>query len=338
MAFAHGDGKVPDGRVSLLLKCGLGGEAMSILKKKILFVGGKGGVGKSTASAAIALNSAKQGNKTLLISTDPAHNVGDIFSQSIGGKTKRVAENLFALEIDQAIETEKYIKSVKENLIGTVQSSMIEEVNRQLDTAKASPGTEEAALFDKLIAIILEESARFDRIIFDTAPTGHTIRLLTLPELMGIWIEGLLKKRKKTNEHYTQLLNDGEPIEDPIYEVLKRRQERFSKARKILLDTRQTGFIFVLNPENLPILETKKAIELLQTYQLPVKTLLINKVLPKDAEGSFFNKRKEHERKYMKMIKTTFHEQKLIYIPLFSEDITSKHQLEEVGNYLVQGQ
>ena len=120
MAFAHGDGKVPDGRVSLLLKCGLGGEAMSILKKKILFVGGKGGVGKSTASAAIALNSAKQGNKTLLISTDPAHNVGDIFSQSIGGKTKRVAENLFALEIDPAIETEKYIKSVKENLKGTV--------------------------------------------------------------------------------------------------------------------------------------------------------------------------------------------------------------------------
>ncbi|MBP2077956.1 ArsA family ATPase [Oceanobacillus polygoni] len=309
---------------------------MPVINKKILFVGGKGGVGKSTSAAAIAWKSAKQGKKTLLISTDPAHNVGDIFSQSIGGKTKLIAKNLFALEIDPAIETEKYIKNVKENLKGTVQPSMVEEVNRQLDTAKASPGAEEAALFDKLIAIILEERAHFDQIIFDTAPTGHTIRLLTLPELMGIWIEGLLKKRKKTNENYSQLLNDGEPIEDPIYEVLKFRQERFSKARKVLLNQDETAFIFVLNPEKLPILETKKAIELLQTYQLPVKTLLINKVLPKVVDGNFFEKRKEHERKYMQMIETTFHKQTLIYIPLFSEDITSKQQLEEVSSYLEQ--
>ena len=206
---------------------------MDVLTKNIIFVGGKGGVGKSTTAAAIALQSAEQGFKTLLISTDPAHNVGDIFNTKIGGKTKEIADNLYALEIDPEIETDNYIKSVKENIRGVVHSGMMEEVHRQLDTAKASPGADEAALFDKLISIILEERANFDKLVFDTAPTGHTIRLLSLPELMGVWIKGLLDKRRTTNENYSRLINDGEPVEDPIYDVLRIRQSRFSEARRL---------------------------------------------------------------------------------------------------------
>lgn len=307
---------------------------MDVLSKSIIFVGGKGGVGKSTSAAAIASKSADSGFKTLLISTDPAHNVGDIFNQKIGGNTKEIAKNLYALEIDPDIETEKYIKGVKENIKGTVHTSMMEEVNRQLDTAKASPGADEAALFDKLIHIILEERQNFDKLVFDTAPTGHTIRLLTLPELMGVWIEGLLDKRRKTNENYSALLNDGEPREDPIYDVLRERQERFSKARDILLNEEETGFIFVLNPERLPILETKKALELLHQYHLHVKTLIINKVLPEEADGDFLMERKKHEKKYMELIKETFPKQELIYIPLFSQDIISMDQLKMFsGNF-----
>ena len=301
---------------------------MDVLTKSIIFVGGKGGVGKSTSAAAIAWKSAQEGNKTLLISTDPAHNVGDIFNQEIGGKTKKLTQNLFALEIDPEIETDKYIKNVKANIKGSVHSSMMEEVHRQLDTAKASPGADEAALFDKLIHIILEERQNFDKLVFDTAPTGHTIRLLTLPELMGVWIEGLLEKRRKTNDNYTQLLNDGEPREDPIYDVLRERQERFAKAREILLNEELTGFIFVLNPERLPILETKKALELLHKYHLHVKTLIINKILPEEADGEFLLERKKHEKKYLELIKETFPEQQHILVPLFSQDIISKEQLE----------
>ena len=310
---------------------------MDVLTKSIIFVGGKGGVGKSTSAAAIAWKSAKDGNKTLLISTDPAHNVGDIFNQEIGGKTKKLAQNLFALEIDPEIETDKYIKNVKANIKGAVHSSMMEEVHRQLDTAKASPGADEAALFDKLIHIILEERQNFDKLVFDTAPTGHTIRLLTLPELMGVWIEGLLEKRKKTNENYSQLLNDGEPREDPIYDVLRERQERFSKARDILLDEKETGFIFVLNPERLPILETKKALELLHKYHLHVKTLIVNKILPEEADGEFLLERKKHEKKYVELIEQTFTKQQLIYIPLFRQDIISKTQLELFSEHFEEG-
>ncbi|GAA0613841.1 TRC40/GET3/ArsA family transport-energizing ATPase [Virgibacillus siamensis] len=306
---------------------------MQVLDKKIVFVGGKGGVGKSTSAAAIAWNASRNGSRTLLISTDPAHNLGDIFNRTIGGTTTDIAENLSAIEIDPEIETDNYIKGVKENLNGLVQSSMVDEVHRQLDTAKASPGADEAALFDKLISIILEESEHYDKLVFDTAPTGHTIRLLSLPELMGVWIEGMLQKRQKTNENYTQLLNDGEPIEDPIYDVLKERQERFSKAREYLLDGSKTGFVFVMNPERLPILETEKAIELLDKYHLHVKTLIINKVLPDDADGEFILQRKAHETQYMDLIKQTFTKQELIYVPFFSYDITSKQQLDDFSSY-----
>src|SRR5690625_6847000 len=113
---------------------------MKELTKKVIFVGGKGGVGKSTSAAAIAWKSAQQGSKTLLISTDPAHNLGDIFSQKIGGKITAVTEHLSALEIDPETETTNYIKGVKENIKDMVQTNMMEEVHRQLDTAKASPG------------------------------------------------------------------------------------------------------------------------------------------------------------------------------------------------------
>lgn len=310
---------------------------MQELQNKIVFVGGKGGVGKSTSAAAIAWQSAEKGSKTLLVSTDPAHNLGDIFNRKIGGKIKQLAANLAALEIDPNIETNNYIKGVKENIKGVVHSSMMEEVNRQLDTAKASPGADEAALFDKLISIILEEKEHYDTIIFDTAPTGHTIRLLSLPELMGIWIEGMLQKRQKTNENYTQLLNDGEPIEDPIYDVLKNRKERFSKAREVLLDPKQTSFVFVLNPERLPILETQKALELLDKYHLHVKTLIVNKILPDNPEGEFLSNRKKHEGKYVSLIEKSFSKQELLYVPFFSNDITDKQQLEQFGSYFQKG-
>lgn len=307
---------------------------MSKIKNKIIFLGGKGGVGKSTTSAALALRLAQAGKQTLLISTDPAHNIGHIFNQKIGGKKTKIMENLYSIEIDPAYETETYIQSVKDNVKGIVQSTMMEEVNRQLDTAKASPGAAEAALFDKLISIIIEESERFDHLVFDTAPTGHTIRLLSLPELMGVWIEGLLEKRKKTNENYSQLLHDGDPIEDPIFEVLQERQGRFRKAREIMLDNDQTSFVFVLNPEQLPIFETKEAINLLGKYDLHVKTLVVNRVLPVGDQGEFFKERKKLERHYLAKIEQEFKEQELIYVPFFPHDIITIEKLERFASYL----
>ncbi|GAA0341741.1 TRC40/GET3/ArsA family transport-energizing ATPase [Bacillus carboniphilus] len=305
-----------------------------LINKSIIFVGGKGGVGKSTSSAALALAFSKSGEKTLIVSTDPAHNLGDIFHQKVGNEQTKLSENLWGIEINPVQESKRYIDSVKENLKGLVKSEMVAEVHRQIDMASASPGADEAALFDRIVSIILEEKGKFDKIIFDTAPTGHTIRLLSLPELMGVWIDGLIERRKKINNNYSQLLNDGEPVEDPIYEVLQKRKDKFAAVREIILDGSMTGFTFVLIPERLPILETEKAIKQLDTYHLHIRTLIVNKVLPDYADGAFLAKRRNQEQDYLQQIDDTFKKQTLIKVPLFEEDVSDQEKLAVFASHL----
>ncbi|MDZ5473041.1 ArsA family ATPase [Bacillus sp. 31A1R] len=307
---------------------------MTFLHKKIYFVGGKGGVGKSTSSAALAYLLSKEGKKVLLISTDPAHNTGDLFHVNLSGEITPVLPSLDILEINSEQESKKYIESVKENIRGLVKATMIQEVHRQIELAATSPGAEEAALFDRITSIILEESRNYDSIVFDTAPTGHTLRLLTLPELMGVWMDGLLQRRQKVNENYNQWMNDGDPIEDPIYEKLQERKTKFMRVREILLNQETTEYIFVLNAERLPILETHKAIQTLRQHQLNVNTVIVNKLIPEEADGSFMAKRRENEQSYKREIEETFSEQKKVLIPLLEHDISTLDHVRVFSNFI----
>ncbi|WP_044748750.1 ArsA family ATPase [Bacillus alveayuensis] len=302
---------------------------------QVYFVGGKGGVGKSTTAAALAYRFSKEGKNTLLVSTDPAHNLADLFQQKEKkGQYIPVQNGLTLFELDPDQETVHYINQVKENMKGLVKATMIDEVHRQLDLVSSSPGAQEAAVFERMTTILIEERNKYDAIIFDTAPTGHTIRLLVLPELMGIWMDGLLERRRKVQENYSQLLYDGEVREDPIYEVLQRRKRKFAQVRELLKDSETTHFLFVLNPERLPILETKKAVEQLQSFGMNVKIIVVNKVIPEANLDSFWSKRKEVERAYLDEIKTIFSIKHLCYIPLLSNDIRSLSDIEAYAKYL----
>lgn len=309
----------------------------NLLAKKTVFFAGKGGVGKTTTAAAFALLCARSGRKTLLVSTDPAHNLGDIFHTAIGGSVQPLNERLWALEIEQETETRRYLEQVKENLRNAVASTMLEEVYRQIDLAAYSPGASEAALFDRMVAILLDDSGQYDMIVFDTAPTGHTIRLLTLPELMSVWIEGLLKRRRRRNEDYSQWLGDGEPVDDPIFTILNRRRQRIVNTGKLLLDPAITGFVFVLLPEYLPIVESSKAIEQLQRFGIHVDTLVINKLLPDQVNNSpFFQGRLQQQRSYLARIDSTFPRQAKICLPLLSEDVNTLASLQAISQHLEQ--
>lgn len=305
--------------------------------EKIAFFGGKGGVGKTTCSASYATALAGRGYKTLLVSTDPAHSVGDLLEVEAGSDPVRVTDHLWVREIDPEEASRGYLEEVKGNLKEMAAPGLWQEVERQMDFAAVSPGADEAALFDEMVSVILSAESEYDRIVFDTAPTGHTLRLLSLPELMGVWVEGMLSRRRKTQELHRMLHNVAGVSEEPkdrVYELLEGRKNRFASARERLLNPEMTSFYFVLNPERLSILESAKAMELLAKYDVPVSGILVNRVLPEDADGSFLAKRREREKVYLEEIERRFDSLPRTRIPLWPEDIRGLSGVETIARLL----
>lgn len=291
--------------------------------KKIIFFGGKGGVGKTSCSSAFAIKRAQQGNKVLLVSTDPAHSVSDLLNVTIGDNIVKIKDNFYAYEIDAQLESERYINSIRKNFKKILSPVILENLKKQLDAASVSPGAHESALFDKMIELIIEEENDYDYIIFDTAPTGHTLRLLSLPEILGAWINSLMKKRRKSLKLKSMINNiykKENKTEDPIIEILNRRKKTMEKARKIMVDDKKLSFMFVLNAEKLPIEETKKAISMLNKYKIPVSHLVVNKILPDNNLDDFWQYKKAKETKYLKIIEGIT-SNPIFKIPLFKNDM-----------------
>lgn len=297
---------------------------------KIIFFGGKGGVGKTTCSASYALYQAKRGLKTLLVSTDPAHSTSDIFETKINDTISNLLPNLDAIEISGEKESKKYMDGVRASLKQIVSPIIVEQINKQIDAVSISPGTEEAALFDKMIEIIIEKYDEYDRIIFDTAPTGHTLRLLSLPELLGAWLDSLIQKRSKSVNLMSMALkghkaSDKDLEKDEVISILKRRYDKVLAAKKIMMDDHLLSFIFVINAEKLPIDETAKAIKILEKYDVRVSSIIVNKILPDNMQDEFWISKKMQEQKYLNIIKETFKDKKIITLPLLKEDMKANN-------------
>lgn len=310
-----------------------------LLRRRLLFFGGKGGVGKTTCASAFAIWAAAQGRRTLIVSTDPAHSTADAFAIPIGPEEREIMPNLWGLEIDPELEANRYIDQVKQNLKQVVTPTFFGEIERQVDIAQVSPGAEEAALFDRLVTIIDEAQQRYDLVIFDTAPTGHTLRLLSLPELMSAWIDGMIKRREKVHTlNQMWKTGDGPPedaSEDPVYRILAERRRKFAVARRVLLEPASTGFVFVMIPEKLPILETEKAVQVLERYKIPISGLVVNRVLPEAPEGAFLQRRKEQELEYLAEIQRKFGRYERSYVPMLDHDVRGVETLRRIASFLI---
>lgn len=305
----------------------------ALFDKKYVFFGGKGGTGKTTCAAAFSLKASEMKKKVLLVSTDPAHSLSDIYDTSIGHKGAQLSDNLFAVEIDPEVEAKKYIEGIKRQLSGVVSNVVIEALQKQIDAAYMSPGSEEAAIFDKFLEIMESSEGKFDVVVFDTAPTGHTLRLLSLPKLLGLWINSLIEKRKnavKLLEKASGVKND-----DPVLRILQNRKNMFEKAWNILSDFRQTAFVFVLTPERLPIFETERAMQYLEHSGIKVAGVVVNGVIPQAAEGAFMNKRREVQNRYIREIHGKFKEKVLVEIDLLDEDIWGMDNLRRIAELLL---
>ena len=256
--------------------------------EKFVFFGGKGGVGKTTVSSAYAVKCARAGLRTLIVSTDPAHSTSDLFDQQFDDEPRPVegVENLDAMEIDPEEEVEEHLMEIKRAMGDQVSPAMVNAIDIQLEMAHQTPGAYEAALFDRFIDV-MRDSGEYDRVVFDTSPTGGTLRLLSLPEFLEGWIDRLMAKRKKSLDRYEMTaIGKNEPKRikegDPIIARLTKRKERFEFAGEILEEN--AAFFLVLNPDELSIQESERAVEQLQTHGLNVAGLVVNKVTPEPDE------------------------------------------------------
>ena len=301
---------------------------------QFIFFAGKGGTGKTTCSATFALHLARKGYKSLLVSTDMAHSLSHIFEVNIGGKETKIEDNLWAIEIDPQKEAKKYMKKIKDTMAETVSSVIIEEIKKQINAAYLSPGVEETAVFEKFVELMEKINSDYKKIVFDTAPTGHTLRLLTLPQLMEGWIERLIKKRLQVMKLMTLTSKIDESIKkkvqyDPIIEILNKRKEKLVLAKQCLLDKKRSGYLFVLDAERLSILETAEAISLLRKHGLLIAGIIVNRVLPQTSD-QFFAKRKELQEKRLNEIKSIFKGMPMASIPLLDTDIQGKDILTKI--------
>jgi len=302
---------------------------LALLDKRVLFFGGKGGVGKTTCASAMALAASRVGRRVLLVSTDPAHSTSDMFERPIGPEPVELLPNLSGLEIDGAFESRRYVSTVKERIKGLFGPQILKEASRQIDLAASMPGAEEVALFDRMGELIRGEDPRFDLIVFDTAPTGHTLRLIHMPELMEAWIRALSRSRR------AMLGVEQDDATDPIMISLSARLERLREFRAQLLSPRTTAFVLVLVAERLPIEETARAIDQLREAGVNIGGLVVNRVLPASSPDPFLQSRHAQEQVYLDEIARRFRTHVNVQVPQLPWDVHGVGTLSTLAALLV---
>lgn len=316
--------------------------------KKILFFGGKGGVGKTTVSAATALAMANAGSSVLLVSTDPAHNLGHLFGCSIGSKPMKLTAGLDVMELDPAETVKLHMEEITNSLHRLMPVNLRSEVDKHMTLSKDAPGMQEAAILERIAEVVEEGVKEYDLVVFDTAPSGHTARLMVLPEMMSAWTEGLIKRREKADKfaEIVRGMGSDSSMEDKIFgadakdadkaresgirQILNRRRLRFTTLRDRLSDPQQTSFIIVLAAERLPVLETIELYDQLQKAKVSIGGLVVNKRSPAGM-GEFLEERRVQEERHLVTLTKALPDLTRQDLYLTTQDIVGIRALEQLA-------
>ena len=313
-----------------------GGSIRAIMVRLLLF-GGKGGVGKTTMAAATAVWLADSGLRTLLISSDPAHSTSDSLETKLGSEPTPVNDvpNLEGLELDP----EKSIETLMPMLSGAIEGSGIgallgNDINQEANSLSATdlmiPGMDEALGFETILRHV--ENPKHDVVVFDTAPTGHTLRFLGLPEILDGWTDRILRIMRLTGGIRMMLM--GGSKEQEIRSEIERFQRRVRHVRRIMADDTVTTFSLVTIPERMAVSESIRASLALSEHNILVDRVIVNRCTP-NLDHPFLKSRRDIEQGHLDELKDRFDDIGVHQIPLESTDIHGIDHLRRVGSHML---
>jgi arsenite-transporting ATPase len=306
---------------------------------KLIMVGGKGGVGKTTISAALAVHFARSGQKTLLISSDPTPSLSDIFDVEIGEKEKPVkgVANLHGLEISSEVILQRWKERFGPEIHEVI--STFSNVDYDfVDYIGGAPGIEEEYMLNYIMELV--ESERYERVVWDTAPAGHTLRLLHLPQLF-------LKHLEAAARFYMNLYGAFEKIASKVrlkkskrtlLQIIEGWQELSQKVLDFICDGKRTAFVIVTIAEALGVRLTERVLKDFDGFHLVVEHLIINHLI-QEADCNFHRQRRAMQRKYVGLLREAYgRRMALVEVPLFAHEVRGIRRITQVSEILFPGE
>ncbi len=303
--------------------------------------GGKGGLGKTTFSAATGYWLAKQGKRVLIFSVDPQASLSDIFQQDLFGKgAVPIMPNLWAQEIDADRRIREYQDEIRQKILDMYGfDSVPEEIEQYIQAAAAEPAMEESAIFDAVVDIVV--SGEYDYYIYDLVPLGHALYYLSMAKIYDEWISKITKLREEMREYekVASVMKRQKVLEeDQILGELQYIKGRISTSAQILTDRQKTAFFFVIIPEEMAILDTRKAAELFAKFDVPIAGYVVNRVVPehllRGEIPAYLRNRIGMQKGYLDGIRTGFGSQVLAEVPEMERDVTGLAMIDRLAGMM----
>ncbi len=306
--------------------------------RRYIMFGGKGGLGKTTFSAATAYWLAQQGHRVLVFSVDPQASLSDIFKRDIFGKGPvKIMENLWAQEIDADSNIKAYQQEVRQKILDMYGFEQIpEEIDDYIKAASAEPAMEESAIFDAVVDIVVKGD--YDYYIYDLVPLGHALYYLSMAKVYDEWINRITQLREQMREHeemVARIRRQKTTEEDQILTELQYIKGRINQSSRILTDKERTAFFFVVVPEQMIILDTQKAAQLFSRFDVPIAGYIVNRVLPAELARQqcppYLQHRLEVQAHYLQEVKQTFGNELVGFVPELERDVTGLPMIEKLA-------
>jgi len=311
-------------------------------ERRYIMFGGKGGLGKTTFSAATAYWLAQQGKKVLVFSVDPQASLSDIFQQDIFGKGPvKIMENLWAQEIDADQHIKAYQQEIRQKILDMYGFEEVpEEIEQYIQAASAEPAMEESAIFDAVVDIVVQGD--YDYYIYDLVPLGHALYYLSMAKVYDEWINKITKLREEMREYeemVSRLKREKETEEDQILKELQYIRGRINASSQILTDKQKTAFFFVVVPEEMIIFDTKKAAELFAKFDVPIAGYVLNRILPESLAHEknvppYLRNRMQMQQVYMAKIQEQLGRQVVSQVPEMERDVTGLEMIRRLSEIM----